>query len=192
MKNRNSFVIGMLAVPLALLGLGVAVASNVVTPNSFTPGTTAMAAEVNSNFAAHANAINDNHARISTLESPVASGSLLANLDITDLGAVANAYVRTGGAVTVTHNGPGDYVIQIAGQNLDFATHMISAHAIHIGASYTCTLGVADSLGFADGIRIRVWVKVSNGGGGALPSMAGGVVFGSGQRASSQNHTSTV
>ncbi len=157
MKNRNSFVLGMVAVPLALLGISVAVASNVVTPHSFTGGTPAMAAEVNSNFAAHANAINDNHARISTLESPVSSGSLLANLNISSLGSVSNSYVSTGAAPTVTQNGPGDYVVQIDGQDLDFSTHLIVATPVNIGTAYHCTVGVADSVGFADGIRIRVW-----------------------------------
>ncbi len=63
-RDYSSFTIGMLVLPLGLVGLGVALASSVSTPNTFVGGTTAVAAEVNANFAAHEAAINDNDARI--------------------------------------------------------------------------------------------------------------------------------
>ncbi len=64
MKHNTPFVLGMSVLPLALFGVAVAMASSVATPNTFVAGTTAVAAEVNANFAAHAAAINDNDARI--------------------------------------------------------------------------------------------------------------------------------
>ena len=64
MTNNRQLLIGMLIVPIALAGIGVAVASTVATPNTFTAGTTAVAAQVNANFAAHQAAINDNAASL--------------------------------------------------------------------------------------------------------------------------------
>ncbi|MDJ0973942.1 MAG: hypothetical protein QNJ98_05745 [Planctomycetota bacterium] len=68
LKLNKNFALGMMVVPLALLGLGVAVASSVSTPNTFVSGTTIVAADVNANFAAHEAAINDNDSRLTTLE----------------------------------------------------------------------------------------------------------------------------
>jgi hypothetical protein len=64
MRNTKIFILGMAVMPLALLGIAVALASSVATPNTFTAGTPAVAAEVNANFAAHQVAINDNDTRI--------------------------------------------------------------------------------------------------------------------------------
>ena len=69
MKSSTRFAAGMAVVPLTLLGIGVAIASSVVTPNTFVGGTTAVAAEVNANFVAHAAAINDNDLRIDQHEA---------------------------------------------------------------------------------------------------------------------------
>lgn len=62
MRNSRTFVLGMLVVPMALCGLGLAFASSVSTPNTFVSGAPALASEVNANFAAHEAAINDNDA----------------------------------------------------------------------------------------------------------------------------------
>ena len=64
MKNRTVFTLGMCVMPVAMLGIGVALASSVATPNTFIAGTPAVAAQVNDNFTAHAAAINDNDTRI--------------------------------------------------------------------------------------------------------------------------------
>ena len=60
MKSQKSFVLGMLVLPLAFTALGLAVASSVDTPHIFVSGTPALASEVNENFAAHQEAINNN------------------------------------------------------------------------------------------------------------------------------------
>jgi len=69
--------IGRLALTLAaiLLCAAPALASEVTIPNTFTSGTTASAAEVNANFSALATGVNDNHSRISTLESAGSGGA---------------------------------------------------------------------------------------------------------------------
>ena len=66
---HRSFVCGMLVVPMAVLGIAIVYAGDVTTPNTFVAGTTAVAADVNENFAAHAAAIDDNHDRIAALEA---------------------------------------------------------------------------------------------------------------------------
>ena len=68
MKNPKQFVLGMLVVPMALLGLGIALAGSVTIPNTFVAATPAVAAEVNANFAAVKAAVDDNDARITALE----------------------------------------------------------------------------------------------------------------------------
>ena len=69
MSKRTHFVLGMLVLPLLLVGLGIGYAASVSTPNNFVAGTPVLAAEVNANFAAHAAGINDNDSRISALEA---------------------------------------------------------------------------------------------------------------------------
>jgi hypothetical protein len=104
-KNQNSFILGMLVLPLAFGALGVAFAGSVATPNSFTGGTTALATEVNANFAAHEAAINDNDARIDALSSDL---NVLAVAHIDGFGTPSvsrssNRVNRVG--VTVTRSG---------------------------------------------------------------------------------------
>ena len=53
---------------LSIVVIGTAQAGNLTVPNDFTPDTPALADEVNENFAATEAAVNDNDARISTLE----------------------------------------------------------------------------------------------------------------------------
>lgn len=157
MKNQRAFLSGIIVLPLALIGLGVAFASNVATPNNFVGGTTAMASEVNENFGAHADAINDNDVRINTLEDPRRPGTLLARVSFNLLGTVQTSWSSTGGAVTVSFNGAGDYVILVAGEDLGFDTHAISAIPVSVSNPHFCTFASAESLGFSDGLRIRVW-----------------------------------
>lgn len=61
---------------LLLLASGASLASSVGPLTTFTAGTTAVAAEVNGNFSAVRTAVNDNHARIGTLEGVNAAGRL--------------------------------------------------------------------------------------------------------------------
>lgn len=67
---RPALASTILLIPLA------AYASTLNVPNSFVNGTTADANEVNANFAAVEAAVNDNHDRISTLESGPAPGDI--------------------------------------------------------------------------------------------------------------------
>lgn len=69
MHHPRSFLFGMLVVPLAAVGLTVGFASDVTLPNTFAPNTPALAAEVNANFDAVENAVDDNASRISSLEN---------------------------------------------------------------------------------------------------------------------------
>lgn len=66
MRENRNFVLGMMVVPMALLGLAVVYAGSVTTPNVFVADTPAVAANVNANFSAHQAAINDNDNRIAT------------------------------------------------------------------------------------------------------------------------------
>ena len=100
MNNRSAFSIGMIVAPLALLTLGVAFASSVTTPNTFVAGTTAVAAEVNQNFSAHAAAINDNNSRLDSLDGFAAdvvtgqlAGSVLAAVAVDSGGNVLRSFV---------------------------------------------------------------------------------------------------
>ena len=56
--------------------LNLAVASSASVPNTFTSGTPAVAAEVNSNFTALQNAVNDNDSRLTAVETGVISVNL--------------------------------------------------------------------------------------------------------------------
>jgi hypothetical protein len=64
MSSNRKFVLGMLVVPMALLGFAIVYASSVTIPNTFVAGTPAVAAEVNANFAAVKAAVDDNFAKL--------------------------------------------------------------------------------------------------------------------------------
>ena len=62
---------------LLLLASGASLAGSVGPLTTFNAGTTAVASEVNGNFNALSTAVNDNHARISTLETTATGGNLV-------------------------------------------------------------------------------------------------------------------
>jgi hypothetical protein len=101
MKDTRSFAFGMSVVPIALLGIGIAIASSVNTPNVFVPGTPVVAAQVNANFAAHEAAIDDNDARITVLENALGGSDLVRASYIEDT-AFINDF--TGGPTVVLSN----------------------------------------------------------------------------------------
>ena len=80
MKSNNKFVLGMMVVPLALVGIGVTYASNVGTPIQFVGGTPALASEVNSNFSDHASAINNNDSGLKYLRNAPAFHAALSSV----------------------------------------------------------------------------------------------------------------
>ncbi len=125
MNNYKSFTIGMLVVPLALLALGIAVASSVVTPNTFVAGTAAVASQVNANFTAHAAAINDNDTRIAALAAGLPDSSLVRASYVED-SADLNDYNETSGTpgatiITSSVNAPVAGILMIWGSwNAEF------------------------------------------------------------------------
>ena len=96
MRATKAFVFGLVVMPLTLLGIAVAVASNVTVQNTFVPGERASSKQVNQNFTALASAINDNDARLRAAEGAV--GAVQAQVDdMTVNGAIkAAAYIDGG------------------------------------------------------------------------------------------------
>lgn len=124
-RNHRYFALGMMVVPLALLGLAAVYAGSVSTPNTFVSGTPALAAEVNANFTAHATEINDNDSRIAALESPSRRGSLRAFVSVGGDGTVRPATYSNTGMVTVTKPimTTGEYLINFS--DIAFFDHTI-------------------------------------------------------------------
>ena len=122
--NNRSFFMGVLVLPLAVLGLGIALASDVTIPNTFVANTPALAAEVNANFAAVEAAIDDNDARLDTLEAatgPTSQGQVRGYVFFTGAaGTVGNSFMTTGGTPTVTRNAAGSYTITWPGESFFF------------------------------------------------------------------------
>ena len=110
MKNPKQFVLGMLVVPLALMGLGIALAGSVTIPNTFVAATPAVAAEVNANFAAVKLAVDDNDARITALEGNrvLSSGTTLCTMrgSVLSTGAILE-----GAGFTSMNTAVGTYLI---------------------------------------------------------------------------------
>ena len=76
-NHKMAWTVMIPALCLVLVIVGVSAASSVSVPNTFTGGTPAVAAEVNANFSAVENAINDNDSRVTALEG--ALGGLTAS-----------------------------------------------------------------------------------------------------------------
>lgn len=117
MKNVNTkyFATGMAIMPLALLAVAVAIAGNVATPNTFTAGTTAVAAEVNANFAAHAAEINDNDTRITANTTALAGMPQVwaqRDMDGGGSGVVASGHLEMN---SVSINAPANGFLLICG-----------------------------------------------------------------------------
>ncbi len=80
--------ISILFLGLSLGGfLNTAVASSVTIPNTFTSGTPAVAAEVNGNFTAIKNGVDDNNNRIKAIETSVISVNLTGLVDAGSYGS---------------------------------------------------------------------------------------------------------
>ena len=163
-KNR-SFVWGLVVTPLALLGLSVALASNVSVPHDFQAGTPAIAAEVNQNFGAVAAAINDNDARISLNDSRLTSieggaidGTIKAAAIIDANAAqtsVARSFHTMGLPVTVTElAGTGYYEVDF-GFDLTNRYWMVSLG--HPAAAATAS-GIIDTA-LRSGNPNAIWVR---------------------------------
>jgi len=66
MKTKNLIALVLMGI-ISILGISAAYAGSVTVPNTFQPGTTARAAEVNTNFQAVKTAVDDNDIRINSL-----------------------------------------------------------------------------------------------------------------------------
>jgi hypothetical protein len=102
---RAAALLAGLVVPTTLF------ASTVVLPHTFVGGSTASASEVNENFQALADAVNDNDARIAALEAvhplPSAYGEVGYATTSDALGTLSGSFNSAGGVVTVTDPGSG-------------------------------------------------------------------------------------
>lgn len=109
MKITKSHLAG--AAAFVLCGATAAVASSVTLPHTFTAGTSAQAAQVNANFAAVQAAVDDNDARITTIEGaarPAAKTFQTTSAQFPDAEAdmrTISVTVPTGGQITLTVSG---------------------------------------------------------------------------------------
>ena len=120
MRNSTAFVLGALVVPAVICGMAAVFASSVTVPNVFTGGTPAIAAEVNANFAAVEAAINDNNARIESLEG----GAVLGTEPLCIIRGSVNAdgSIENGTGFSVVKGGTGEYTIVFDLAFIDFPT----------------------------------------------------------------------
>ncbi len=159
MNNYKSFTIGMLVVPLALLALGIAVASSVVTPNTFVAGTAAIASQVNANFTAHAAAINDNDTRVTGLESPTRRGTVLMFGRVLGESLVPDfdtgAYTSDGSPLpAITDLGTGNYLVALPnGEAFDHGNHGVVITPMEFGSARTYTI----EQGAGGTIEVHIW-----------------------------------
>ena len=117
MKSKLAFSAGLTAGVLATLSAAL-IAGQLTGLIEFTANTPAKAAEVNSNFLAVKTAVDDNHARISTLEtklakfgnnpSPSANGTTAADCTLGEIrlfaGSVAGAVRAVGQLLPINQN----------------------------------------------------------------------------------------
>jgi len=117
MKSKLAFLAGLTAGVLATLSAAL-IAGQLTGLIEFTANTPAKAAEVNSNFLAVKTAVDDNHARISTLEtklakfgnnpSPSANGTGVAQCVVGEIrlfaGSVAGAMPAAGQLLPINQN----------------------------------------------------------------------------------------
>jgi len=117
MKSKLAFSAGLTAGVLATLSAAL-IAGQLTGLIEFTANTPAKAAEVNSNFLAVKTAVDDNHARISTLEtklakygtnpSPSANGTGVAQCVVGEIrlfaGSVAGAMPASGQMLSISQN----------------------------------------------------------------------------------------
>ena len=172
MNNYKSFTIGMLVVPLALLGIGIAVASSVVTPNTFVAGTPAVASQVNDNFTAHAAAINDNDTRITanttataanataigTITGATVDGPARAAAHIAADGTVSRFFNSRGGTPTVSHTaGSNTYIVTFPGFT-DMETRFYTAITGNpTSGTSTGFVSITPASGTTDGLFINTF-----------------------------------
>lgn len=89
MQRNMHFILGVLVVPLALLGVGIVYGGS-RTPHTFVAGTPVVAADVNANFAAHEAAFDYNSSRLDALEQtppPVPSFSASVSAEFLQAGS---------------------------------------------------------------------------------------------------------
>jgi TolA-binding protein len=88
------------ALSTALLAGATALASNVTLPNTFAPSTPARASEVNANFTAVKTAVDDNHARLQSVEGQLAPLQTSVNSLQTNVSSVQSTVAGLNTSVT--------------------------------------------------------------------------------------------
>jgi hypothetical protein len=111
-------LLGFLAAALGLWGLAVTI------PNTFSGGEVVSAAKMNANFQALKDAVDTLEAKVAALESErdaqkTQTGMPRAVLSVYRDGTVLKSYNTTGGAITVTKTGTGQYTIQFSDETID-------------------------------------------------------------------------
>jgi outer membrane murein-binding lipoprotein Lpp len=120
-KDAKGFIIGAVVVASSLSALAVSI------PNAFTAGTPIKASDINANFTALKTATDTLEAKVATLEAntngPTSKGSLRAFVIVNGAAAISNQYSSTGGSITVTAQGTGNYKISIPSFTYSYREH---------------------------------------------------------------------
>jgi hypothetical protein len=174
-------------------GLGMAlstalIAGSVTLPNSFTAGTPARASEVNANFSAVATAVNDNHNRITAIESLVAGDNLVLGPSTATTGNVlkgSDRFIHNFGTdntfagvnagnftLTGTHNTASGVNALASNTSGGFNTSMgTNALQSNAGGSSNVAIGasaLADNVGGSNNTAIGRLALSNNTGGGNI------------------------
>ena len=143
MSNHTRMWLAVIPAFLVALALfGVATAGPVNTPVTFQPNTPARASEVNTNFAAHEAAIDDNDSRITS------NSNRLTNLE----GGLVNGIVR--GAAAINEDGTVDRFFNLRGGNVTIFKNSVGVYRVTFqnftdlqNRFYSVTVGLPDGGG---------------------------------------------
>ena len=170
--HRDTQIKWIVVLPTLLVGAlaAAALAGPANIPHTFVPGEVADANQMNANLQALKDAIDDNHARIQTLEAaalPPAQGTVLGYANVSAAGVVNTSWMSTGGTPTVEHPSAGTYQITWPGENVlstdtpTFVTPQSISRTVTVGSAgggAQSTIVFRDLSGnYADG---QFWVMI--------------------------------